>query len=66
MEAVIAKANVVTRNGTMYSPEALEKAIDYAKIRSDKNEMINRFNFAVRHNSQNTIIELTLKTVHGA
>lgn len=46
MEAVIAKADVVTRNGTMYSPEALEKAIDYAKIRSDKNEMISRFNMA--------------------
>ncbi|UEP19296.1 prohead core protein protease [Klebsiella phage vB_KpnM-VAC36] len=46
MEAVIAKANTLSRNGTMYSPEALEKAIDYAKIRSDKNEMITRFNFA--------------------
>jgi hypothetical protein len=46
MEAVIAKANTLSRNGTMYSPEALEKAIDYAKIRSDKNEMINRFNLA--------------------
>lgn len=46
MKAVIAKANTLSRNGTMYSPEALEKAIDYAKIRSDKNEMINRFNLA--------------------
>lgn len=46
MEAVIAKANTLSRNGTMYSPEDLEKAIDYAKIRSDKNEMINRFNLA--------------------
>lgn len=43
MEAVIAKANVVTRNGTMYSPEALEKAIDYAKIHNGKTEMMRQF-----------------------
>ena len=43
MEAVIAKANVVSRNGTMYSAETLERAIDYAKIHNGKTEMMRQF-----------------------
>ncbi|AUE22935.1 head maturation protease [Citrobacter phage CF1 ERZ-2017] len=43
VEAVIAKAGVISRNGTMYTPEALEKAIDYDKIRAGKIEAMRRF-----------------------
>ena len=38
--AAIAKAGVVSRNGTVYSAKALEKAIDYAKIHNGKTEMM--------------------------
>ncbi|AHY25026.1 head maturation protease [Pectobacterium bacteriophage PM2] len=41
-EAIIAKANTITRNGTVYSDKAIEKAIDYSKIRDSKVEMIRR------------------------
>lgn len=41
--AVVAKADVVSRNGTVYSAEALEKAIDYAKIHNGKTEMMRQF-----------------------
>ena len=40
VEAVISKAGVVSRNGTVYSAEALERAIDYAKIHNGKTEMM--------------------------
>lgn len=43
VEAVIAKAGVVSRTGTIYSAEALEKAIDYAKVREGKTEMMKQF-----------------------
>lgn len=43
MKAVIAKANVVSRNGTIYSAETLERAIDYAKIHNGKTEMMRQF-----------------------
>lgn len=38
--AAVAKAGVVSRNGTVYSAKALEKAIDYAKIHNGKTEMM--------------------------
>lgn len=43
VEAVILKAAVVSRNGTVYSAEALERAIDYTKIHNGKTEMMRRF-----------------------
>ena len=43
VEAVISKAGVVSRNGTVYSAEALERAIDYAKIHNGKTEMMRQF-----------------------
>lgn len=43
VEAVIVKTGVVSRNGTVYSAEALEKAIDYAKIHEGKTEMMRQF-----------------------
>ena len=43
VEAVILKAAVVSRNGTVYSAEALERAIDYAKIHNGKTEMMRQF-----------------------
>ncbi|WKW88022.1 hypothetical protein pzkkv8_180 [Klebsiella phage pzk-kv8] len=46
MKAVIAKANTLSRNGTMYSPEALEKAIDFDKIRASKTEAMKKFKTA--------------------
>ena len=38
--AAVTKAGVVSRNGTVYSAKALEKAIDYAKIHNGKTEMM--------------------------
>ena len=43
VEAVISKAGVVSRNGTVYSAEALERAIDYAKIHNGNTEMMRQF-----------------------
>lgn len=44
--AVVAKAGVVSRNGTIYSADALEKAINYAKIHEGKSEMMKHFQMA--------------------
>lgn len=61
-EAVIIKAQTVSRGGTVYSSEAIEKAIDYSKIRDSKVEMMRRLKMSYdKAKAEGTIVYTKIK-----